>query len=321
MFRYIPKLRLTRSQFELAKFTFYLLTPISIMYYVGIDTDKKFNVPGFWPDPETLNKIPKEPYEIQAELARIRAAKAAKRARLEAKAKELGITPEKNEEEEDEKEANTLTGSIPQAPNVAPTGVTPTTNQTAGSAPDGFHRTLYQKLSESSHPIALLTYLAFRIAPLLIYLFGLLFTSNYILNFITVILLLAGDFWNIKNIAGRLMVGLRWWNEANELGQSVWVFESADPNRYINPIDSKVFWVLLYVCPVSWIVLGIFAILKFEFLSLILVVVAITLTTINAMAYTKCDKFGKANTFTSGVLGNVTSSLLGSVNPLAFFSR
>ncbi|OBA16856.1 chaperone that specifically facilitates the assembly of cytochrome c oxidase [Ogataea polymorpha] len=88
------KFNMSRSQFELAKFTFYLLTPISIMYYVGIDTDKKFNVPGFWPDPDTLNKIPKEPYEIQAELARMNAAKAEKRRRLEQKASELGISEE-----------------------------------------------------------------------------------------------------------------------------------------------------------------------------------------------------------------------------------
>lgn len=69
------------------------MLPICIMYYVGIDTDKKFNVPGFWPDPDTLNKIPKESYEIQAELARIRREKAEKRKRLEAKARELGIEP------------------------------------------------------------------------------------------------------------------------------------------------------------------------------------------------------------------------------------
>lgn len=73
-----------------------MLTPISIMYYVGIDTDKKFNVPGFWPDPNTLNKIPKEPYEIQAELARMKKARAEKRKRLEEKAKELGIEVEKS---------------------------------------------------------------------------------------------------------------------------------------------------------------------------------------------------------------------------------
>lgn len=106
--------KLTRSQFELAKFTFYLMTPISIMYYVGIDTDRKFNVPGYWPDPDTLNKIPKEPHEIQAELARIRQARVEKRRRLEEKARLLGITPdaeedeEKKQDEQQNKDAETL---------------------------------------------------------------------------------------------------------------------------------------------------------------------------------------------------------------------
>ncbi|KAF3989582.1 hypothetical protein FT663_02862 [Candidozyma haemuli var. vulneris] len=66
------------------------------MYWVGIDSDKKFNLPGFWPDPSTLNQIPKEPHEIQAEVARIRKARAEKRERLEAKARELGITEDEN---------------------------------------------------------------------------------------------------------------------------------------------------------------------------------------------------------------------------------
>lgn len=64
------------------------------MYYVGIDSDKKFNLPGFWPDPATLNQIPKERHEIEAEVARIRKARAEKRERLEAKARELGIAAE-----------------------------------------------------------------------------------------------------------------------------------------------------------------------------------------------------------------------------------
>lgn len=68
------------------------------MYYVGLDTDKKFNLPGFWPDPSTLNQIPKEPHEIQAEIARIRRTRIEKRKRLEEKARELGITEDYDED-------------------------------------------------------------------------------------------------------------------------------------------------------------------------------------------------------------------------------
>lgn len=50
------------------------------------------------------------------------------------------------------------------------------------------------------------------------------------LIFIIVILLLAADFYYCKNIAGRRLVGLRWWNETStdNTGESIWVFESPD---------------------------------------------------------------------------------------------
>ncbi|SCU99726.1 LANO_0F03356g1_1 [Lachancea nothofagi CBS 11611] len=84
--------RYTRSQLEVFRFAFCLLSPVAVMYWIGIDTDKKLNVPGFWPDPETLNKIPKEPYEIKAELARMKKERLEKRIRLEKKiAEEYGI--------------------------------------------------------------------------------------------------------------------------------------------------------------------------------------------------------------------------------------
>lgn len=72
------------------------------MYWVGLDSDRKFNMPGFWPDPATLNQVPKEPHEIKAEIARIRRARLEKRQRLEAKARELGLA-EEDDDENDEK--------------------------------------------------------------------------------------------------------------------------------------------------------------------------------------------------------------------------
>lgn len=187
-------------------------------------------------------------------------------------------------------------------------------------APSATERTLYQRLSESSHPVALMTFMALRISPVLIYVFGMIFTSNYVFYFILIILLVAADFWNVKNIAGRLLVGLRWWNETNEMGKTIWVFENADENRYINPIDSKMFWSLMYAIPASWVVLAVFAVLKLQLLSLILVVIAISLSVTNTMAYNKCDKFGKANSLASGLLGSVSSTLFSSLNPFAKFT-
>lgn len=175
--------------------------------------------------------------------------------------------------------------------------------------------TLYEKLLQSSHPIAILFFLGLRILPVLIYLFGTLFTNNFILYFITIILLLAADFWNIKNISGRLLVGLRWWNESNELGETIWVFENADDSLYINPIDSNVFWSLLYAVPIIWSVFGILALINFHFVNLLLILIAMTLAIINSVAYTKCDKFGKANNLANNLFSNFFSNL----NPLNRF--
>lgn len=119
-----------------------------------------------------------------------------------------------------------------------------------------------------------------------------------------VMLLLAADFWNVKNVSGRLLVGLRWWNETSPDGSSIWVFETADPQRYINPIDSKVFWLFIYITPALWVGLALLAILKFQFLWLLLIVISLILTITNGLAFSRCDKFGKANQLTSSVLGN-----------------
>ncbi|KAG5359351.1 Golgi apparatus membrane protein [Yarrowia sp. C11] len=202
------------------------------------------------------------------------------------------------------------------APAVAAATVQPDLERNAAPSA-GAGMTLWQRLSESSHPVALVFFLAFRLGALFTYMFGLLFTDKFVLMFVLVVLLLAADFWNVKNIAGRLMVGLRWWNEASETGESVWVFETADPQRYINPIDSKVFWMMVYGAPVLWVCLAVLALLKFQFLSLILVFIAVSLTVTNAMAYSRCDKFGKAN----NIVGQVSGGLLSRAARGTFLGR
>jgi len=85
--------------------------------------------------------------------------------------------------------------------------------------------------------------------------------------FIVTILLLAADFYYLKNIAGRRLVGLRWWNEVDpSTGDSHWVFESSEPGtKVINPTDSRFFWLGIYAQPLLWILLAIVALLSFNF--------------------------------------------------------
>ncbi|OLL26485.1 Golgi apparatus membrane protein tvp23 [Neolecta irregularis DAH-3] len=177
----------------------------------------------------------------------------------------------------------------------------------------------------SSHPIALFFFLAFRSAALTIYLLGLLFTSNFIFVFVIIVLLLAFDFWTVKNVSGRLLVGLRWWNETESNGESVWVFESADPQKRINPTDSRLFWIVLYIVPVIWLVFALVAMIKFEFIWLTLVVIALTLNMANVVAFTRCDRdtkqkwatgfaasvFSRSGGLTGKVFGGLAGRLFG----------
>lgn len=100
--------------------------------------------------------------------------------------------------------------------------------------------------------------------------------------FIITMLLLATDFYYLKNIAGRRLVGLRWWNEVDTgTGDSHWVFESQDRSGGTddhgrerpaqNMTDKRFFWLALYCQPALWILLGVLAVIKFEFIWLILI--------------------------------------------------
>jgi len=94
-----------------------------------------------------------------------------------------------------------------------------------------------------------------------------------VMVFIITILLLAADFYYLKNIAGRRLVGLRWWNEVDpSTGDSHWVFESSEPGtKTINPTDSRFFWLAIYLQPLLWIALTIWAIVTLKFIWLPLV--------------------------------------------------
>lgn len=137
--------------------------------------------------------------------------------------------------------------------------------------------------------------------------------DSTIMVFIVTILLLAGDFYYLKNIAGRRLVGLRWWNEVDpSTGDSQWVFESSEPGtKTINPTDSRFFWLAIYAQPLLWIALTILALIRFKLIWLPLVVIALVLTITNSLAFSRCDKFSQASSYAGNTFlsGNIASSL------------
>lgn len=198
----------------------------------------------------------------------------------------------------------------------------------AGSSGTG----MFDRLNaESAHPAVCIFHCAFKLAAMFLYVFGGFFTGNgqggtsgskFVLVAVICILLLAADFWVVKNITGRLLVGLRWWNKV-EGDDTRWIFECADtlPNGSTiqrNKFDANIFWTVLYVTPLIWAGLLVIGILKFELGWLILVVMALSLNCANVYGYYKCSNDQKAKFqqmmqqgAQQGALAMVRSSVLG----------
>ena len=160
---------------------------------------------------------------------------------------------------------------------------------------------ILSRLRESSHPTVCIFHVLFKGCALFMYLFGGWFAkdsrggtsgANFISVTVICMLLLAADFWVVKNITGRLLVGLRWWNKV-EGESTTWIFECAQ-NREVNKFDSSVFWTVLYATPLVWSGLFFIGILKFNLGWLIIVVMAMALSMANVYGYYKCSSDQKA---------------------------
>ncbi|QRV91223.1 Golgi apparatus membrane protein TVP23 [Ceratobasidium sp. AG-Ba] len=183
----------------------------------------------------------------------------------------------------------------------------------------------WSELPQSSHPMVLFVLYLLRIAAITVYILCGFFTDNYVLSTVIVVVLLAMDFWNCRNVAGRRLVGLRFWNQVDEDGESYWVFESRDPSRPANPIDSNLPQTALYVFPVLWILLFIVSILKFNISEpepnrfLPIVGLALVFNITNVVGFTYADRDAKqrwassvaASGWNMGV-GGIGGQILGS---------
>jgi len=104
------------------------------------------------------------------------------------------------------------------------------------------------------------------------------------------ILLAAADFWVVKNITGRLLVGLRWWNKVDPVtGLTSWIYESAAPTSEHgsnqNSFDSKFFWTILYITPALWVFFCVTAILWLKFQCFVTLATALVLSGSNVSVY------------------------------------
>eukprot|EP01100_Stratorugosa_tubuloviscum_P001449 TRINITY_DN1322_c0_g1_i1.p1 TRINITY_DN1322_c0_g1~~TRINITY_DN1322_c0_g1_i1.p1 ORF type:complete len:242 (+),score=113.47 TRINITY_DN1322_c0_g1_i1:112-837(+) len=143
------------------------------------------------------------------------------------------------------------------------------------------------------HPIAVLFHYFFRTTSFVLYLLP-FWDNNFIVMFILTILFQSADFWTVKNVTGRLLVGLRWWNCIKDDGSNEWIFQSLEGERAINQGESVLFWLALLGFPVAWAIFGIIAIFGLSISSLLVVGFCMTLCCVNVIGFYKCAKDAKS---------------------------
>mmetsp|Transcript_28419 Transcript_28419/g.77845 ORF Transcript_28419/g.77845 Transcript_28419/m.77845 type:complete len:140 (-) Transcript_28419:195-614(-) len=102
--------------------------------------------------------------------------------------------------------------------------------------------------------------------------------------------MLAFDFWTVKNVSGRLLVGLRWWSEVRDDGATEWKYESRETGLNSSSMDVAVFWVGLIIPAFIWFLFGIGSVFRLSFDWLLLIVIALALSGANIIGYVRCKK-------------------------------
>ncbi|KAF7652936.1 hypothetical protein LDENG_00090460 [Lucifuga dentata] len=147
------------------------------------------------------------------------------------------------------------------------------------------------------HPVASFFHLFFRVCAILVYLLCEILNSSFIACMVTIILLLSCDFWTVKNISGRLMVGLRWWNQVDDDGHSHWVFESrkGTGKQQASDSESRIFWLGLIICPILWVIFVFSSLFSFRIKWLPVVIMGLVLQGANLYGYVRCKVGGKTS--------------------------
>jgi len=145
-------------------------------------------------------------------------------------------------------------------------------------------------LKRSSHPVAAAFHLLFKVVGVLIYFLLNLTTGLKLLTFLLIILCGAFDFWTVKNITGRLLVGLRWHNEILDDNTEKWIFESYDEKVQLNLFDKTLFWWTQGGMVIFWFVMTIIQLIGFDFFWATSTIICLVLNISNYIGFYKCSK-------------------------------
>lgn len=199
----------------------------------------------------------------------------------------------------------------------------------------------------SSRRFALIGHFGFRVAAIIIYLFCSWFTYSFVLPFVLVLVTLALDFWFVKNISGRILVGLRWSSYLDENGQTRWRFDARPPApepaqgvqltrrelavRSSQANAARLFWIGLIATPIVWCLFLLVAVFSLHLRWALVSGMALGMSAVNLFAYIRCrmsGTFGGGATpstllsgFQTKVVRQMFSDLVSTINKGGGFAK
>ncbi|EAS00938.4 FAM18-like protein (macronuclear) [Tetrahymena thermophila SB210] len=142
--------------------------------------------------------------------------------------------------------------------------------------------------SKSNHPTACFFHLLFKALALICHLILSIFMDTLKVHYF-IIIFSSLDFWVVKNITGRLLIGLRWWSEQQSDNTTKWVFECKINQNEINSFNFNVFWSLQIIAVLSWATLLVINVIGFDIGDSAVCAFSLFTTFWNAYYFYKCN--------------------------------
>lgn len=176
-------------------------------------------------------------------------------------------------------------------------------------------------IKNTNHPYICVLHVCFKLLSAIFYFFGPILFRNtkskendFILTFAITFFLVSVDFYLVKNITGRFLVKMIWWNDIREDYSNNFIFYSTEEAN-INQLEKNIFWYSLYAYFILWLIQTIQMLISLQICWFLLCILCLTLSFCNLFNFWKSSKEQHK------VVGNVLSKVNPSVLFKTFFNN
>ena len=131
-------------------------------------------------------------------------------------------------------------------------------------------------------------FLTVQFAVILVYLLGVACNFYPTVQLILVSFASIVEFWLCKNVDGLDLVGMRWSHEIGYGGDPQWIFYSRHDPYVPDPMNSNVFWFVLFGGCFFWFCIFFWAIFEFTGMNIFISLLVLAEHSCNACCFLKC---------------------------------